>query len=266
MLGRVTELLSASGTDRASMPPTILYNEGWMLRLVVDWFDKNRETTHPLEFLPGARWYSEALLGTQFRAVERGDKRAESFTHADCIIGHFDIFPGARGEATVCPDAQQLVVIEAKLGSRLSSGVKNAPGFDQAARNVACMAEAVARAKVSPSSLSSFAFFVVAPNARIDEEMMNLVNVESIETKVRSRVSQYRSSKEEKTKEDWFRTAFEPALERITLKILSWESILDHIASVEPGSRLRDFYTQCKGFNLKEDDAVSTGQAEESKS
>ena len=48
MIECVTELLLASGSaKRASMPPTILYNEGWMLRLVVDWFDKNRETIHP---------------------------------------------------------------------------------------------------------------------------------------------------------------------------------------------------------------------------
>ena len=48
------------------------------------------------------------------------------------------------------PDARQFVLLEAKLFNRLSSGVKNAPFFDQAARSVACMAEVLRRADREP--------------------------------------------------------------------------------------------------------------------
>jgi|SRR5579859_1481181 len=68
------------------MPPTQLFNEGWMLRLVLDWFDRNREIHHPLSFTPDARWYSEALLTSRFLPQSRPDSRAESFTHADAIM------------------------------------------------------------------------------------------------------------------------------------------------------------------------------------
>lgn len=43
MLQGVTALLERCGTDNPVMPPTELFNEGWMFRLVLDWFDRHRE-------------------------------------------------------------------------------------------------------------------------------------------------------------------------------------------------------------------------------
>ena len=57
------------------MPPTQLYNEGWMLRLTLDRFvslDLNREQ-HALAVSPGCRWYSEAYLPSAFLARWKGD-------------------------------------------------------------------------------------------------------------------------------------------------------------------------------------------------
>ena len=48
--------------------------------------------------------------------------------------------------ARLLPDATQLMVIKAKIFSPLSGGTRNAPGFDQAARNVACITRLLARA------------------------------------------------------------------------------------------------------------------------
>ncbi len=92
-------------------------------------------------------WFFEALLASQFLPERRGDERAECFTHADGLIGHFEVRATERSEAVIHPNAEQFVVIEAKLGNPLSKGVKNAPNFDQAARNVACIAELLLRAK-----------------------------------------------------------------------------------------------------------------------
>ena len=52
--------------------------------------------------------------------------------------------------------------------SALSSGVKNAPFFNQAARNVACMAEVLRRAGRSPDQFTSLGFYVLAPRVAID--------------------------------------------------------------------------------------------------
>jgi len=217
---RVAELLSHCGTDQANLPPTQLYNEGWLLRLVLDWFDRNRRSSHKLAFSPEAIWYSEALLASQFLPERRGDKRAESFTHADGLIGHFEIRSGERGEATVRSGAEQFVVIEAKLGSPLSSEVTNAANFDQAARNVACAAELLNRAGLIPKSMKKLAFYVTAPEQQFAAGVFkDLMTKESIRKKVHDRVSQY-----EGAKDAWFHDAFLPTLDCIEVALITWES------------------------------------------
>jgi hypothetical protein len=62
-----------------------------MLRLVIDWFSRNSQVDCDIQFLEGSRWYSEALLPSQFLTRQRGDNLAESWAHADGVIGHFEI-------------------------------------------------------------------------------------------------------------------------------------------------------------------------------
>jgi hypothetical protein len=121
MLTAVEDILRRCGTSAAVMPPTMLFNEGWLLRLVLGRLDKNRGVAHPLALEPNARWYSEALLPSRFLPTRRGDPLAESFTHADGVVGHFTIEPGIRGDAVLHERAEQFVVAEAKLGSVLGS-------------------------------------------------------------------------------------------------------------------------------------------------
>ena len=79
------------------------------------------------------------------------------------MIGHFTIGdPGTAG-LTLAADARQFVVVEGKLFNRLSAGVKNAPYYDQAARSVACVAEALRRAGARPGLMDDLAFLVIAP-------------------------------------------------------------------------------------------------------
>ncbi len=108
MLDHVCALLAAAGTPGSVLPPTLLYNEGWMLRLVLDWFaarPRDSADPHPLASLRSACWYTEALLRSPFLPRFRGDPLAEAFTHADAAVGHFKIgtatavaggAPGAR--------------------------------------------------------------------------------------------------------------------------------------------------------------------------
>jgi len=251
-MNRITELLSQSGTDNAKLPPTQLYNEGWLLRLILDWFDQHRNTSHNLAFFPESIWYSEALLASQFLAERRGDKRAESFTHADGLIGHFEIRPGERGEATIRSNTEQLVVIEAKLGSPLSSRVTNAANFDQAARNIACVAELLHRARLHPKSMSKLAFYVTAPEQQVTAGVFkDLMTKDSIRAKVQARVSQYKGAKD-----IWFRDAFLPTLDCIEVAVITWESILEHISTVEAAPNLAEFYGNCLKFNPLKGKAV----------
>src|SRR5438105_464330 len=154
---RIRGMLSACEAGDPSFPPNVLFNESWLLRVVIDWFGRHGGDRYPLSHLPGARWFSEAWLPSAFLPRFRGDPLAESRTHADGVIGHFTVGdPGTAGLA-LKPDARQFVVVEGKLFNRLSAGVKNAPYYDQAARSVACVAEALRRAGRDPDALDDLA-------------------------------------------------------------------------------------------------------------
>lgn len=245
---RIAALLAkAAGADRV-FPATELYNEGWMLRLVLDWFSKNPHVDHDLKFGEGSRWYSEALLPSAFLQRKRGDKLAESWTHADGVIGHFSIGKNSSGDLSLEYNATQLVVTEAKMFSKLSAGVTNARYFDQAARNVACIAEVAKRAAIAPTSFTNIAFFVVAPQERIDEGVFSeQMDVDSMREVVRRRVEEYAESE----KDEWFEEWFLPISKAAKIRCISWEEILAAISDQNEvhGQSLGEFYAKCLEFN-----------------
>ena len=245
MLEAVSRILARCGSSNSVLPPTEIFNEGWMLRLVLDWFDRNRTLNHPLAFAAEAGWYSEALLPSRFLPQSRGDIRAESFTHADGVIGHFSVSSGVRGDAQIRSGASQFLVTEAKLGSSLSAGTKNAPTFDQAARNVACMAHMLGVAGVDPSSVANLAFYVIAPESQIASGIFgSMVTKESVQAKVRERIAVYDGAFD-----PWFHGVFLSTLAHVELGLLSWESILSALPETAETELLREFYQQCLKFN-----------------
>src|SRR5262245_12267215 len=189
---RIKAMLEACEEGKPAFPPNTLFNETWLLRIVMDWFERHGGDRYPMSLLPGARWFSESWLPSPFLPRFRGDRLAESRTHADGVIGHFVIGePGTAG-LSLPGDARQFVVIEGKLYNRLSTGVKNAPYYDQAARSVACIAEALRRAGRQPSSMDDLAFLIVAPQARIDDGVFAWdTTLDAIRRKVRRRVEDY---------------------------------------------------------------------------
>jgi len=246
-LDSITRLLRrAEGEDRP-FPPTLLFEEGWMLRLVLQWFAKSNTTDHDLSFAPHARWYSEARLASAFLPRYRGDKLAEGYTHADGVIGHFQIGETGQAELTLRTDAQQFVVVEAKMFSGLSKGTTHAPTYNQAARNVACMAELVRRANRHPSNISSKAFFVLAPKEQLDAGVFaDFMDKASLERVVEERVSNY-----DPPKTEWFESWFLPTLSSMRVRYLVWEDVVTFIKSVDRSydDDLEIFYNRCLEFN-----------------
>jgi len=250
-LERIQEMLRLCSTANRLFPATIFYNEGWLLRLVLDWFARQPVGPHALNFVRDARWFSEALLPSQFYPRDMGDQLAEGWTHADGVIGHVTIGDSALADTKLVAGATQLVVTEAKLFSRLSARVKNAAYFDQAARNVACIAEVLHRAQRRPEEFSSLGFLVIAPAEQIAQNLFTSeLSVQSIEYKVSRRVCEYASPRRE-TKEMWLHEWFLPTLRHIKIESLSWEQIIDHIRSIDRDfeSELSDFYEHCLKFN-----------------
>ncbi len=132
--------------------------------------------------------------------------------------------------------------------SKLTPHVSNAGYFDQAARNVACLAEVLHRAGRHPEQLGSLGFFVLAPAEQIDAGVFKIeMTKQSIRDKVSRRVSEYGDI----LKDQWFDEWFLPTLDRACVECLSWEGIIDHVNAVDSrfGVDLRGFYDLCLQFN-----------------
>ena len=247
VIERVKAMLEACEGGDPAFPPTTLFGEQWLLRVVIDWFEAHGGDRYPISPSPGSRWFSEAWLPSAFLPRYRGDVLGESRTHADAAIGHFRIGdPGLSG-LTLADDARQFVLLEAKLYNRLSTGVKNAPFFDQAARSVACMAEVLRRSVRNPAAMDDLAFLIVAPQARIDDGVFARdATREAIRVKTRQRVAQYAGERDR-----WLDEWFEPTLSRLVIRCLAWEEIIEAIAFHDPstGQAIDAFYGKCLHFH-----------------
>lgn len=246
-LSSINQLLKFAHSEERAFPATLLFEEGWMLRLVLQWFEKSGTTGHDLSFAPAARWFSEARLASPFLSRYRGDKHAEGYTHADGAIGHFRVGETGQAELTVDAEAEQFIVVEAKMFSALSKGTTHARTYNQAARNVACMAELFRRANLDPTDISKAAFFVLAPKEQIDRLIFaEFMDRQSLEQVVQDRVANYDDPKTE-----WFERWFLPTLNSIQSGCLEWEAVIEFIKSEDMpfGLDLEIFYNHCLEFN-----------------
>jgi len=247
VLDGLHRLIDAAESEPANFPPTLIYNEGWLLRLVLDWYSKHPLTDSPLLFQQRATWFSEALLPTPFRPRYRGDTRAEARTHADGIFGHISVGRSAKADARLIDEATQLVVTEAKIYSTLSGGTRNAPTYDQAARNVACITELLSRAKRAPLEMTSLAFFVVAP----DDQIKSGIFAQKLDKAAIRGAVQARAEAFSPELDGWVTEWFFPTLEAIRIEALSWETLIGDTLSIDPGAfrSLQAFYERCLIYN-----------------
>ncbi len=244
---RICMMLESCATESSLFPPTLLYNEGWLLRLVLDWFSTHSVTEHPLNFPENARWFSEALLPSAFLERHKGDQLAESWTHADGVVGHFLVGNGSKAGLSLLPRATHFVVLEAKMFSCLSTGVKNAKYYDQAARNVACIAEVFHRADLSPQTATQVGFYVLAPHSQIERGVFSeAMNHGSIQRKIERRVREYAGAKDQ-----WYSEWFQPTYQKMEVGTVSWEELIAAIGKQESASAdsIERFYRRCIEFN-----------------
>ena len=170
----------------------------------------------------------------------------ESRTHADCVIGHISIGNKAKADLALTQGAKQFTVVEAKVSAPLSAGTSHAKYYDQAARNVACMAKVLNEADIHPASLHKLDFIVLAPQYSIDNGTFATEMTEaSIQTKVKRRVEAYKGQLD-----SWYTNHFVPTLDNIRLHSLSWESALEWICDNRPdvADALREYYALCLRF------------------
>lgn len=240
MLDTVTDILGKCNTPNTNINPTILYNEGWMSRILVSLSISHKVQVLDINFGRVAHWYSEGLLSSPFMARYRGDKLAEGFTHADIAIGDFKVDVFKRGDVKLKNDAELFGVIEAKMGSKLSSGTTNAENYNQASRNLACIAFN------SLEKTHELFFAVVAPDKKIQEhDIQRIVNHEFMLFQISERFESY-----EKTSDIY-------ALKSKVLKrandckcaVISYESWIDKFPNNKIRKHLTEFLQCCYKCN-----------------
>ena len=67
MFSQIIKMLQTCETDHGVLPPTEVYNEGWMLRLILDWFSRQPSSDHEFSFEKGARYppsFCQDIKGT----------------------------------------------------------------------------------------------------------------------------------------------------------------------------------------------------------
>lgn len=253
MIALLDHFLAMADRGKWNMQPTLIFNEGWLLRMVMDFAAQNREQWRGFLVLPEAQWFSEGLLPSPFAAVRRGDSLAEAYTHADGVIGSITVGGKGRGDVILTKPCEQLLVLEAKIASRLSAGTRNAPGYNQAARNVACMAEMIRISNVPVSQYKSLEFYVLAPAVMLRKEksFTRFMDRQAIRARVEERVEAYRRRDDYGGKRQWFEEWFLPLISIIELKLCSWEELVAEVEEKDEatGFRLEEFYRLCLQYN-----------------
>lgn len=255
MLNKIVKMFKNCDENNCVLPSTELYNESWMIRIIIDWFSNYSGNQHPFSFLAESKWYSEALLPSIFLKSYNGDKLAESWTHADAVIGNFTVGNSSKSDLQLIENANQFLVIEAKMFSELSRRTTNASNYDQASRTVACMAETLKRATIEVDEFEKLGFYVIAPSSQIEKRssFRSYTNIETMKSKVFERVEAYSSRAEYPKKKSWFDRWFMPMLDKIDIQCLSWEEVIEFITieDTDTGEKMASFYEKCIMYNQK---------------
>jgi hypothetical protein len=241
-------LIESSGTS-GCFPPTDVFNEGWMLRIVMELHSRGLGC-FPFSRYEGSGWLSEVQLLTPFAERYRGDLLYEKRTHADGVIGHIKIDDVSKTGLEIRPSAGQFIVLEAKMFSGLSGSVKNARGYDQAARNLACMSQCIKESGNIVDSFDSLGFFVVAPEAQIQRGIFDrYLERDNVLDTVRKRVDQYSGESVFHKLDTWYTDEFCEFIEKVQIDKISWEQIIENISESVTRDAVSSFYESCLRFN-----------------
>jgi len=237
----IIEVIKSVESRNLNINPTEIYNEGWMTRLFVYYSIQEKLNVKSVDFSKISNWCSEAVISSPFQPRERGDKLGEGFTHADMTIGDFKVNFEKSGEIILSDNAKLFGIIEAKMGSNLSQGTKNAPSYNQASRNLACIAEKT----IDNNSCKTF-FGVVAPKVKIDfHKLEEQVNKELMLSQINARFEMYPPEfRQEKRMNEILKRATESEV-----WCISYEEWLEYFKDTEIINEILDFYEKAKKWN-----------------
>ena len=271
VIEQIAELyLKCNNKQEKCFPPTALFNETWMLRLILDWFKQNNDKTtdeHFLHFSETAKWYSEPLLPTPFIRINKPEHR----TSADAILGEWES-DGTKEGVKIPVKAKQFFVLEAKMNSGLSKSTKNTQeeGYLQSSRTIACMIQMLydrnGGSEKNTEDNIKVAYYVIAPEEKIKhikgQMLQNSLSDNNgsdpqirsvIKTQVECRVKGSEGSDSDSLKNEWL-PYLNNSIGAIHIGLETWEDILDYIKNIDADNNydgLSFFYQKCIEYNLR---------------
>jgi hypothetical protein len=236
------------GEPKCLFAETQIFNEGWLLRSVLQAWKTNSPASES-PFLPipkDAKVYSEAQLFTPFKVRRRseraGEPKGETNTRVDGIAGYFSIAPGTKSGIELDRGCPYIAVFEAKLYSPLSTGITHAPKYDQVSRTTACLIHALLEAKPKDGSEAHLVVLYPADHPRIDPGRYEKNHVKH---RIASRLKGYKDAGKATDEIRQFETGWEEMSEYVDVHFVTWEDVVDEIDDVE----LHWFYGLCRQFN-----------------
>ena len=231
------------GRPQCLFPETLIFNEGWLLRAVLqEW--KNSPKPSQFGFLPfpdDAAYYSEGQLRTPFRARTPGRNLAESHSHVDGIVGHFSITDTKSG-IELDPDLRYIAIFEAKMFSPLSQGTRNAPDYDQVSRLTACLIYNILQAGADTGYQAHLAVLYAQENHHIRHD---LYGKDHIADQIAHRLQAYGRADSSNGTIVAFADEWRRVLNNLHIWYATWEEVLAEIGD----DCLDRFYERCKEFN-----------------
>ncbi len=236
-MNALLDIINSINKIQSNLNPTEIYNEGWMTRLLVYYSIQKGIKLPFVDFSTINNWTSEALISSPF---VKADKYKEGYTHADMALGDFTVNYEKRGEIIVNDNAETFGIIEAKMGSNLSSGTKHVANYNQASRNVACIAH-----NTSQCDCNVF-FAVVAPDKKIRyHNLIQQTHPEYLKEQIEQRYSLY-----EPDSMVW--DNYKEVMDKVNVckvQVVSYEDWIDTFEDSEAKTFLKKFYKDACAWN-----------------
>ncbi|MFC1784974.1 hypothetical protein ACFL0J_05030 [Candidatus Neomarinimicrobiota bacterium] len=185
-----------------NLNPTKIYEEGWMIRLLVYYSiinkiaintTTNNNIDYTIDFAKKINWCSEAVISSPFA---KAPKKKEHNTHADMALGDFKVEFENDAKIILDKEPKFFGILEAKIKSNLSKNVKNADDYNQASRTLACIANLT-----HEHEECEIFFGLVAPREKI-KTLKEQISNKTIKRQVESRFNPYKNTFKEEQNMD----------------------------------------------------------------
>lgn len=235
----IIDIINSIDSEFPNINPTLIYNEGWMTRLLVRQSLKEKIKLKSLNFGDISNWTSEALISSPFIKAK---KHREGYTHANIALGDFNVTYENRGEIIIPDNAKIFGIIEAKMGSDLSKKTANTINYNQASRNLACIAS-----KTYNKKECSIFFSVVAPEVKLKKYKIDIqIDLKTMIEEIKGR---FNPPYENDFKNSQNMDSLIDKAETCDVWTMSYEEWINCLANSEAKEYLIDFYVKAKKWN-----------------